>query len=69
MYPYVVSMLLVGVRMYPYVTRMYPYVSICYSYVTRMYPCGVLVKIVRGYFRRWEHVLVTVAVVESCREV
>ena len=51
MYPYVVSMLLVGVRMYPYVTRMYPYVSICYSYVTRMYPCGVLVKIVRGYFR------------------
>ena len=51
MYPYIVSMLLVGVRMYPYVTRMYPYVSICYSYVTPMYPCGVLVKIVRGYFR------------------
>ena len=37
--------------MYPYVSPMYPYVSMCYSYVTRMYPCGVLVKIVRGYFR------------------
>ena len=59
--------------MYPYVTRMYSYVSICYSYVTRMYPCGVLVKIVRSYFRilgagnmfQWP----AVAVVESCREV
>jgi len=52
--------------MYPYVTRMYPYVSICYSYVTRMYPCGVLVKIVRGYFRILGagDVLVAVAVAE-----
>ena len=47
--------------MCPYVTRRRAYVSVCYSYVpvcvqcysyvTRMYPCGVLVKIVRGYFR------------------
>ena len=51
--------LLVCIRMYPYVSRMYPYVTrmlvvcirmfrmllVCYPYVTRMYSCGVLVMI------------------------
>ena len=36
------SVLLVYIRMYPYVSRM---LLVCYSYVTRMYSCGVLVMV------------------------
>ena len=38
-------MLVVCIRMYPYVPYVTRMLLVCYSYVTRMYSCGVLVMI------------------------
>ena len=49
MYPYVSRMLLVCIRMYPYVPYVTSMLLVCYSYVTRMYSCCVLVMIVQNH--------------------
>ena len=40
-------MLVVCIRMYPYVPYVTCMLLVCYSYVTRMYSCGVVVMIIK----------------------
>ena len=62
--------LLVCIRMYPYVSRMYPYVTrmllVCYSYVSRMYSYVSVCSVCYSYVTRMYSCGVLVMIVHYC---